>query len=84
MSQLLWLVAIGVLGIVGQLWLTQGFKLGDASALVPLDYARIVYGAVLGFFIFGEVPGLLSYLGMALIIGASLYIVLSEQRRSKA
>ncbi len=84
MVQLLWLLAIGVLGIIGQLWITQGFKLGDASALVPLDYARIVYGAVLGFFIFGEIPGLLSYIGMALIIGASLYIVLSEQRRTKA
>lgn len=84
LSQLLWLVAIGVLGIIGQGWLTHGFKTGDASALIPLDYARIVYGAVLGYLFFGEIPGLWSYVGMALIIGASLYLVLTEERKAKA
>ena len=80
-DEMLWLIAIGVAGIVGQLLITHGFKSGDATALMPLDYARIVYGVVLGYLLFGEVPGLLSYVGMTLIIGASIYIVLTEQRR---
>ncbi len=83
MNEFLLLIVIGILGIIGQGWLTHGFKTGDASALIPLDYARIIYGAVLGYFIFGEVPGLLSYIGMALIIGASIYLVLSEQKKAK-
>jgi drug/metabolite transporter (DMT)-like permease len=83
LTQIFWLLAIGVCGIIGQLWITQGFKNGDASALVPLDYARIVYGAILGYFIFGEIPGVFSYIGMTLIIGASIYLVLTEQKRGK-
>lgn len=83
LSELLLLILIGILGIIGQGWLTHGFKTGDASALIPLDYARIVYGAVLGFIFFGEVPGLLSYVGMGLIVGASIYLVLTEQKQAK-
>ena len=75
------LVMTGILGIIGQAWLTHGFKTGDASALIPLDYARIVYGAVLGYLFFGELPGLWSYVGMALIVGASIYLVMTEQKR---
>lgn len=83
-ADLLWLIAIGVCGIVGQLWITHGFKTGDATALMPLDYARIIYGVVLGYLFFGELPGLWSYIGMALIIGASIYLVVTEKQASKA
>ena len=37
------------LGISGQGLITHGWTLGDVTALVPLDYSRIVYSAVLGF-----------------------------------
>jgi drug/metabolite transporter (DMT)-like permease len=50
--------------------------------LVPLDYSRIIYSAVLGYLVFGELPGLWSLAGMALIISASLYLVLTERRRA--
>jgi drug/metabolite transporter (DMT)-like permease len=75
------LVLCGILGIVGQAWLTHGFKTGDATALVPLDYARIVYGALLGYIVFGELPGMWSYIGMALIVGASITLVFLERKR---
>ena len=83
LMELFYLFVTGFLGIVGQAWLTQGFKTGDASALIPLDYARIIYGAVLGYIIFGELPGLWSYVGMALIVSASIYLVLTEQKQAK-
>ena len=51
------------------------------TALVPLDYSRIVYSAVLGFLVFGELPGPWSFAGMAIIVASSLYLVLTERRR---
>jgi drug/metabolite transporter (DMT)-like permease len=75
------LVLIGFLGISGQGLITHGWTLGDATALVPLDYSRIVYSAVLGFFVFGELPGPWSFAGMAIIVASSLYLVLTERRR---
>ena len=77
------LILIGVMGMGGQALITHGLSMGDATALVPLDYLRVVYAAVLGFFIFGEVPGLSSFIGMLLIMAASLYLVLTERRSRK-
>jgi drug/metabolite transporter (DMT)-like permease len=75
------LVTVGFLGIFGQWMITHGFTLGDATSLVPLDYLRIVYSALLGWLLFGELPGLWSYAGMALIVASSLYLVLNETRK---
>ena len=75
------LVLIGFLGIAGQGLITHGWTLGDVTALVPLDYSRIVYSAVLGYLVFGEMPGPWSFAGMAIIVASSLYLVLTERRR---
>ena len=75
------LVSIGFLGISGQGLITHGWTLGDVTALVPLDYSRIVYSAVLGYLVFGELPGPWSFAGMAIIVASSLYLVLTERRR---
>ncbi|MGE3645761.1 MAG: DMT family transporter [Beijerinckiaceae bacterium] len=82
--EFLLLVLVGVMGIGGQALITHGLGMGDATALVPLDYLRIVYAAVLGFVFFGEIPGIYSFAGMALIMGTSLYLVLSERKRGKS
>ncbi len=79
-NQLLLLLVVGILGIGGQFMLTHGFARGDATALVPLDYARIAYGAFLGWILFGEVPGFWSWVGILLIVGTSIYLVLTERR----
>jgi drug/metabolite transporter (DMT)-like permease len=77
------LILVGILGIGGQSLITHGFTKGDTTALVPLDYSRIVYSAIIAYLIFGEVPGLWSLAGMTLIVGASLYLVLTEEKRKK-
>lgn len=79
--QLALLAIVGFLGISGQTLITHGLTLGDATVLVPLDYSRIVYSAVLGFLLFGELPGPWSFAGMALIVASSLYLVLTEKKR---
>jgi drug/metabolite transporter (DMT)-like permease len=76
------LCIIGFLGISGQALITHGLSQGDATVLVPLDYSRIVYSAIAGYLLFNEIPGPWSFAGMALIVAASLYLVLTEKRRS--
>lgn len=76
------LTLIGFLGISGQALITKGLTLGDASALAPLDYSRIIYAAALGFFLFGEIPGVWSFAGMAIIVASSIYLVMTEKKRA--
>ena len=77
------LIVVGFLGISGQSLMTTGFTIGTATALVPLDYFRIVYSAIFAWALFGEVPDIWSYAGMAVIISASLYLVLTDTRKGK-
>jgi drug/metabolite transporter (DMT)-like permease len=77
------LTMVGFLGISGQALITHGLSQGDATVLVPLDYSRILYSAIIGYLVFHEVPGPWSFAGMALIIAASLYLVLTEKRRQR-
>jgi drug/metabolite transporter (DMT)-like permease len=70
-----------LLGISGQACITHGLAQGEATALVPLDYSRILYSAILGYLLFAEIPGPLSIAGMALIVASSLYLVVTERRR---
>jgi drug/metabolite transporter (DMT)-like permease len=84
LPQLALLVVIAFLGIAGQGMITHGLSLGEATVLVPLDYSRIVYSALLGYLLFGEMPGPWSFAGMALIVACSLYLVLTEKRRAAA
>jgi drug/metabolite transporter (DMT)-like permease len=78
------LSVVGFLGISGQAMITHGLSQGDATVLVPLDYSRIVYSAALGYLLFGELPGVWSFAGMGLIVASSLYLVLTEKKRTLA
>ena len=70
-----WLVmaAIGVLSVFGQLANIQGFKEGNASAVAPMDYTRLVFAAMIGFLLFGEIPEWTLAIGAGLVIATSLY-----------
>ena len=54
-----------------------------SSLFAPTQYIQIFAGALLGFFIFGDVPTLNNYLGNTLIVGAGLYIIIRELTLSK-
>lgn len=79
------LILTGALGIIGQGLFTHGVGLGDTSFVMPFDYIRIVYSFILGVLWFGEVPGIWSYAGAAVIVGSSIYLLRTEsQSRTKA
>jgi drug/metabolite transporter (DMT)-like permease len=84
LPQLALLTVVGMLGIGGQSLITHGLTMGEAAVLVPLDYSRIIYSAALGYLLFNEIPGPWSFAGMGLIVACSLYLVLTEKRRSAA
>lgn len=78
------LVAIGVLTTIGMIGFVRAFSEGEMNAVGPMEYIRLVYAALLGFFLFGEVPDLWTYLGTAFIVGSALYIARDEASRSRS
>ena len=62
----------------------KGMQLGDAAAMAPIDYTRLVFTAVIGFFIFHEVPGVWTIAGAAIVVAATLFITLREQQLARS
>jgi len=74
------LAAMGVLGLVNQYCYIKGMAIGDAAAMAPIDYTRLIFAVIIGFLIFHEIPNLVTMLGAAIVIGATLVITLREAR----
>jgi drug/metabolite transporter (DMT)-like permease len=77
---LLLLAAMGVMGTITQGCYIKGMQIGDAAAMAPIDYTRLVFAAAAGFLLFSEVPGVWTLAGAAIVVASTLYITWREQR----
>jgi drug/metabolite transporter (DMT)-like permease len=72
----------GVTAIVALACVNRSLMLAPASIVVPYQYTMIVWGALLGYLMFGDVPAFNVIAGAAIIVAAGLYIFLREQARA--
>ena len=76
------LLALAVtLGAFGLWLILEGFRVGEASALAPVPYLRLVYAVPIGWFWFGELPDALTFAGIAVIAASAALLAISEARR---
>jgi len=73
------LVAAGLLGGVGQIFLTSAYRFADVSVIAPFEYASILLAVLSGYAFFGEVPTIQTLVGSALVIAAGISIILRER-----
>lgn len=71
--------AIGALATVGHLLVVYAFQRAGASVLAPFQYLEIVTGTLLGYWLFGDFPDALKWLGIAIIIGSGIYLFMRER-----
>jgi drug/metabolite transporter (DMT)-like permease len=83
-TEWLLLIAIGVLGTLSWLTQTRAYFLIDASAVVPFEFLRLPFAALVAFVWFAEVPSVWTWLGGALIFGATVYITEREARLARS
>jgi len=72
------LAALGALSTLGWLCFTRAFALADASAILPLEFTRMPFIAILAYMFLGEVPDKWVWIGAAVIFGSTLYIAQRE------
>jgi drug/metabolite transporter (DMT)-like permease len=87
--ELLGLVALGVLGGLAHILLTESYRHAPASVVAPFDYSMMLWALLLGYWVFGELPAPLVYVGAAIVTGAGLFVIWRErqlglQRRREA
>lgn len=82
MSQLALLLMLGPLGIAAQYFNIRAFRLAGASLLGPVGYSRLLFAAVLGFLMFGEVPGSSTWIGGGIMIVGGVALARMHVRRA--
>jgi drug/metabolite transporter (DMT)-like permease len=75
------LAAMGVCATAGQLLLTRAYALAPAAQVGPFTYTVVVFSALLGWALWGEVPGPWASLGTVLVVVAG---ILAIQHRSRS
>lgn len=74
------LILAGILGGMGQIFLTSAYRFADASVVAPFDYASMLMAILIGYFVFSEVPTVTMLLGAGLVVLAGVIIILREHR----
>jgi len=73
----------GPIAAVSFLLLSQAYRVAPAAVVTPFEYASLPAAVVIGYLAWGEVPVTTTWIGLALIVGAGLYIVHREALRGR-
>ena len=69
--------------MLGYYGIVSAMRIGDASAVTPFRYTRLLFSILAGVIVFGERPDTLTLLGSSLIICSGLYTFLRERRLAR-
>lgn len=74
------LVALGITGALGQVFITEAFKCAPVSVIAPFEYSSLFWGLGLDLAFWGELPDPIVFVGAAVIIGSGLYLIHRERK----
>jgi drug/metabolite transporter (DMT)-like permease len=74
------LLAIGLLGGIGQILMTTAYRHADAATIASFEYVSMLWGLTFGYLVFGEVPSAGVILGGAFVIAAGIFIIFRERQ----
>ncbi len=74
------LVLTGLLGGVGQIFLTSSYREADASVVAPFDYASILLALAIGYWVFDEAPTGAMLTGASIVVLAGILIIWRERQ----
>ncbi|MDG1169881.1 MAG: DMT family transporter [Sulfitobacter sp.] len=75
-----WMVLIGLFGTIAQMSLSQSLKETDPTALMPFDFLKLIWTALIGAWFFAEIPDIYTWIGAAVIFASGLFIALRERQ----
>ena len=79
-QQVIVLVSAGIVGGVGQIFLTSCYRYADVSTIAPFEYVSLILSLAIGWLLFADVPTAQMLIGGAIVVGAGLFIIWREHR----
>jgi len=76
-----WLLmfSIGLIASLGHFLIILSFRYTEASILAPFSYWEIITNILIGFYFFGNIPDLFTWIGIVIIIGSGIYILIKKK-----
>lgn len=74
------LICAGFCGGVAQILLTESYRHAEVSVIAPFEYVSIVFGLIVSYFLFGEVPETMMLIGTAIVISSGIFIIYRERQ----
>ena len=81
-SQWGWVLLLGTLATLGQLALTKAYRIAPTGKVGVYAYTAVIYGALMGWFLWDEIPLWTTWLGAALIIASGFINLRSGAKKS--
>lgn len=70
------IVVVGIMGTIGQYYITRAYTFAPAGIVAPIDYSRIVFSAIFGIVLGDSLPNAFIIFGIFLIILSGILIAL--------
>ncbi len=78
-SQIVLLAAAAGILSVGYTFSIAAMRVGEVSFVTPFRYSILVFALLLGFFVFGDVPDMISLIGASIVVGSGLFSFYRER-----
>ncbi len=78
-EQILFVVGLGAAGALGHWSIAQAFRHAEVGAVVPLDFAKLLWATMIGYLVFSELPDLWTWVGGTIIFAAGVYVAHRER-----
>lgn len=83
LQELFWLLLTGVFAAIGQFALTFAYEAVAAKEVSIFGYSQVIFTAIIGFFLFGNIPNDIAIVGYILILLAAFFIFLVDKKEVK-
>ena len=77
------MVLIGLFGSIAQMAISQSLKETDPTALMPFDFLKLIWTAMIGAWFFAEIPDIYTWIGATVIFSSGLFIALRERNSQR-
>ena len=75
-----WLIAIGITGALGQMWLTDAFRRAPPSVVGPFEYTSILWAFAIDWFFWSASPSMSLVLGAGIVVASGVVVIVDEHR----
>ena len=73
------MVLIGLFGSIAQMAISESLKETDPTALMPFDFLKLIWTAMIGAWFFAEIPDIFTWIGATVIFSSGLFIAFRER-----